>query len=297
MVLLAGSELQGLPTPKSGKVREVYDLGDQLLIVSTDRISAFDVIMANGIPDKGRVLNQMSLFWFEQLADVVPNHVLSGTNDDLKAAAPECWQQLSGRAMLARKASVIPIECVVRGYMSGSLLKEYRSLGGEVLGLRLPDGLVDGSQLTTPIFTPATKAEEGHDENISMKEAANLVGVELAGMLENVSLALYVRASEFARARGLILADTKFEFGLCEDGLLWIDEALTPDSSRYWDAALWKPGGPQPSFDKQFVRDYLESIAWDKTPPGPELPADVVSKTREKYLDAYRMITGRELLS
>jgi len=296
-VLLAGSELQGLPTPKSGKVREVYDLGDQLLIVSTDRISAFDVIMANGIPDKGRVLNQMSLFWFEQLADVVPNHVLSGTNDDLKAAAPECWQQLSGRAMLARKASVIPIECVVRGYMSGSLLKEYRSLGGEVLGLRLPDGLVDGSQLTTPIFTPATKAEEGHDENISMKEAANLVGVELAGMLENVSLALYVRASEFARARGLILADTKFEFGLCEDGLLWIDEALTPDSSRYWDAALWKPGGPQPSFDKQFVRDYLESIAWDKTPPGPELPADVVSKTREKYLDAYRMITGRELLS
>lgn len=296
-MLLAGSELQGLPTPKSGKVREVYDLGDQLLIVSTDRISAFDVIMANGIPDKGRVLNQMSLFWFEQLADVVPNHVLSGTNDDLKAAAPECWQQLSGRAMLARKASVIPIECVVRGYMSGSLLKEYRSLGGEVLGLRLPDGLVDGSQLTTPIFTPATKAEEGHDENISMKEAANLVGVELAGMLENVSLALYVRASEFARARGLILADTKFEFGLCEDGLLWIDEALTPDSSRYWDAALWKPGGPQPSFDKQFVRDYLESIAWDKTPPGPELPADVVSKTREKYLDAYRMITGRELLS
>lgn len=297
MVLLAGTELQGLPAPKSGKVREVYDLGDQMLIVSTDRISAFDVIMANGIPDKGRVLNQMSLFWFEQLADVVPNHVLSGADDDLQAVAPECWQQLSGRAMLTRKASVIPIECVVRGYMSGSLLKEYRASGGSVHGLVLPDGLVDGSQLETPIFTPATKAEEGHDENISMKEAANLIGVELAGMLESISLALYVRASEFASSKGLILADTKFEFGLCEDGLIWIDEALTPDSSRYWDAASWKPGGPQPSFDKQFVRDYLESIHWNKTPPGPELPAEVVARTREKYLDAFRMITGKDLPS
>lgn len=285
----------GLAEPRRGKVREVYDLGDSLLIVATDRISAFDVVMANGIPDKGRILNQMSAFWFERLADVCPNHVLS--TDDAQIARRIGFDDpaLLGRTTLAKKAKPLSIECVARGYLAGSLYKEYRAAGGRIHGLELPEGLLESGALPAPIFTPATKAQEGHDENISFEEAANRVGRETAETVREWTLELFRRASEHAADQGLILADTKFEFGETDDGLIWIDEALTPDSSRFWEASLYKPGGPQPSYDKQFVRDYLESIAWDKRPPGPTLPPEVVEKTREKYREAYERITGRAL--
>lgn len=286
--------LPGLPPPRKGKVREVYDLGDCLLIVATDRISAFDVIMANGIPDKGRVLNLMSAFWFDRLSDVCPNHVISVSDEEI-AARLGPGLGLHGRSMLARKARPLSIECVARGYLSGSLWKEYRASGGSVHGLALPAGMLESGRLPEPIFSPATKAETGHDENISFREAADRVGLETAETVRDWTLELYGRAAEYALSRGLILADTKFEFGETDDGLILIDEALTPDSSRYWDAALYRPGGAQPSFDKQFVRDYLESIGWDKRPPGPTLPDEVVAKTREKYLEAYERITGRSL--
>ena len=295
MAELLHTALHGLPPPRVGKVREVYDLGDSVLIVATDRISAFDAVMANGIPDKGRVLNQLSAFWFDRLARVCPNHVISVDDEVIAARLPRPQPEIRGRATLARKATPLSIECVVRGYLAGSLFKEYRASGGNVHGLALPDGLLDGSRLGEPLFTPATKAQEGHDENISFAQAVDLVGKEVAEQARDWSISLYLAAELHAEHCGLILADTKFEFGVTDDGLIWIDEALTPDSSRYWDASLYQPGQAQPSFDKQFVRDYLESSGWDKLPPGPELPPEIVAQTRAKYLEAYRLLTGHDL--
>lgn len=292
MALLT-ADLPSLGLPRTGKVREVFDLGDQLLIVTTDRISAFDVVMANGIPDKGRILNQMSAFWFKRFEADVPHHVVSTDDRDVAKIVGGFRSDLKGRCTVARKATPLTIECVARGYIAGSLFKEYRKGGGKIHGLDLPDGLSDGSRLPEPIFTPATKAESGHDQNISFAEAADRVGSDVAVQVRDWTLMLYSRAAEHAAKAGLILADTKFEFGLTDNGLIWIDEALSPDSSRYWEASLYKPGGPQPSFDKQFVRDYLETLDWDKTPPGPELPNHVVAATRAKYIEAYERVTGQ----
>jgi phosphoribosylaminoimidazole-succinocarboxamide synthase len=283
---------------RTGKVRDVYDLGDRLLIVATDRISAFDYVLGSGIPDKGRILTQLSAFWFELLHDIVPNHVLSLDTADFPATARPYAAQMAGRTMLVRRTTPVPIECVARGYLSGSGWKEYRE-HGTVCGLRLPGGLVESSRLPEPIFTPATKAESGHDINISAEQAAALVGTATIERLRAVTLALYARAARHAESKGIILADTKFEFGWTgapgASDLILIDEALTPDSSRFWPLAEHRPGGPQPSYDKQFVRDYLEAIAWNKQPPVPVLPDDVVQRTRAKYLEAFRLLTGREL--
>jgi phosphoribosylaminoimidazole-succinocarboxamide synthase len=285
-----------LPTAR-GKVRDIYDLGDQLLIVASDRLSAFDVVLPTGIPDKGRVLTQLSLFWFDLLKDVIPNHVLSAT--EFPAAFAAYRDELAGRSMVVRKTRPLPIECVVRGYISGSGWKDYRATG-KICGIALPSGLQESDRLPEPIFTPATKAVNGHDENISLDQAVELVGGELAERVRDVSIDIYRRAAAYAEPRGILLADTKFEFGLLKNSsgseeLMWIDEALTPDSSRFWPAAQYKPGGPQPSFDKQFVRDYLERIRWPKVAPGPELPDDVLAATRAKYREAYRILVGHEL--
>ena len=292
MKVLTATQFAGLVPSARGKVRDIYDLGDKLLIVATDRLSAFDVILPTAIPDKGRVLTQLSLFWFNLLKDVIPNHVLSAT--DFPAPFDEFRDDLAGRSMIVRKAQPLPIECVVRGYVSGSAWKDYRTTG-KVCGIALPTGLRESDRLPEPIFTPATKAAAGHDENISFERAASLIGEKLAEKARAVSLEIYRRATAYAEPRGVILADTKFEFGLQNGDLIWIDEALTPDSSRFWPAAQYRPGGPQPSFDKQFVRDYLERIHWPKTPPGPELPAEVVAATRAKYREAFRILAGREL--
>lgn len=293
---LLHTAIHGLPAPRIGKVREVYDLGDSMLIVATDRISAFDVVMANGIPDKGCILNQMSAFWFDKLADVCPNHVISVDDSEIAARCSSPQPELKGRTMLAKKAKPLTIECVARGYISGSLFKEYRAQGGEVHGLDLPENLVESAMLPEPIFTPATKAEEGHDENISFTQAVDRVGWETAELVKQWTLELYRRAAEHAFTKGLILADTKFEFGETEDGIILIDEVLTPDSSRYWNASSYEPGHAQPSYDKQYVRDFLETLNWDKTPPGPTLPPDVVANTRAKYVQAYELVTGNEFL-
>lgn len=303
MAATLSTTIPGLPPPRHGKVREVYDLGDRLLIVATDRISAFDVVMANGIPDKGRILNQMSAFWFDRFREICPHHLLATDRAGVEAAVgavagrPVDAQEhdLSGRAAIAKKARPLPIECVARGYLAGSLYKEYRREGRHVHGLDLPEGLQDGSRLPSPIFTPATKAEMGHDQNLSWAQAVDLVGMETAAQVRQWTLEIYRRASDYALQKGLILADTKFEFGETDDGLIWIDEALTPDSSRFWVASEYAPGGPQQSYDKQFVRDYLESIDWDKSPPGPALPDEIVAKTRAKYLEAFELIVGRPL--
>lgn len=292
MRVVRETNFAGISPAARGKVRDIYDAGDKLLIVATDRLSAFDVILPTPIPDKGRVLTQLSLFWFDLLRDVVPNHVVSGT--ELPAAFDAYREDLAGRSMLVRKTEPLPIECVVRGYVSGSGWKDYQATG-KICGIALPVGLRESDRLPEPIFTPATKAATGHDENISFERAASLVGHERARRVREISLEIYRRAAVYAEPRGILLADTKFEFGLLNDELIWIDEALTPDSSRFWPAAQYQPGGPQPSFDKQFVRDYLESIHWPKTPPGPELPPEVVSATRGKYREAYRILTGREL--
>jgi len=292
MRVVRETKFAGISPAARGKVRDIYDIGDKLLIVATDRLSAFDVILPTPIPDKGRVLTQLSLFWFDLLRDVIPNHVLSAT--DFPAPFDNYRDDLAERSMLVRKTVPLPIECVVRGYVSGSGWKDYRA-SGQICGIALPSGLRESDRLPEPIFTPATKAATGHDENISFERAASLVGSERARQVRDVSLEIYRRAATYAEPRGILLADTKFEFGLLNDELIWIDEALTPDSSRFWPAAQYKPGGPQPSFDKQFVRDYLESIHWPKTPPGPELPAEVVAATRGKYREAYRILTGREL--
>ncbi len=290
---LLHTALTALPPPKIGKVREVYDLGDELLIIATDRISAFDVVMANGIPDKGAILTQISRFWFDLLGAVIPNHFIS---DDLSAIENKIGgkhPELAQRSTLAKKAKVIPIECVARGYLTGSLYKEYQELGSHVHGMNLPKGLPDGSALPEPLFSPATKAEEGHDENISFQQMAKQVGQETAEYLKGKTLELYNLAASHALKHGIILADTKFEFGETKDGIILIDEVLTPDSSRFWDASLWKPGQAQASFDKQFVRDYLESIHFNKQPPGPSLPPMIVEQTRAKYLEAYAKIVGK----
>jgi phosphoribosylaminoimidazole-succinocarboxamide synthase len=282
----------GLPPTARGKVRDIYDLGDHLLIVATDRLSAFDVVMPTPIPDKGRVLTQLSLFWFNLLRDVIPNHVLSSTA--FPAPFDKYTDELAGRSMLVRKTRPLPIECVARGYLSGSGWKEYRA-SGSVCGIPLPAGLRESDKLPGPIFTPATKATSGHDENIPFERVASLLGNDLADRVRSVTLEIYRRAAAYAEPRGILLADTKFEFGVLNGELMWIDEALTPDSSRFWPASQYQPGGPQPSFDKQYVRDYLEHIRWPKSPPGPELPDDVVAGTRAKYREAYRILVGHEL--
>jgi len=292
MAALRETNFPNLAPSARGKVRDIYDLGDQLLIVATDRLSAFDVVMPTPIPDKGKVLTQISLFWFDLLKDVIPNHVLYA--DNFPAPFDSYRDQLAGRSMLVRKTNPLPIECVVRGYLSGSGWKEYTATG-KVCGIALPPGLRESDRLPEPIFTPATKAATGHDENISFDHAAYLVGRPLAEKVRAASLEIYSRAAAYAAPRGVILADTKFEFGQVKHELIWIDEALTPDSSRFWPASQYQPGGAQPSFDKQFVRDYLERIRWRKTPPGPELPPDVVAATRAKYREAYRLLVGHEL--
>ena len=292
MSVMQQTNFPGLTPAARGKVRDIYDLGDKLLIVATDRLSAFDVVMPTPIPDKGKVLTQLSLFWFRLLKDVIPNHVLSAT--EFPAPFDAHREELAGRSMVVKKTQPLPIECVVRGYVSGSGWKDYKATGA-ICGIPLPAGLVESDKLPDPIFTPATKATSGHDENISFERAASMIGRELAEKVRAVSIEIYKRAAEYAAPRGILLADTKFEFGLLNGELIWIDEALTPDSSRFWPAAEYKPGGAQPSFDKQFVRDYLEQIRWPKTPPGPELPADVVAATRAKYREAYRILVGREL--
>jgi len=288
---LLETSLPGATLWKRGKVRDVYDLGDRLLVVATDRLSAFDVVLPTPIPGKGILLTQMSLFWFELLKDVMPHHVLTA---DVDLYPVELWRfrdQLEGRSMLVVKTDVLPVECVVRGYITGSGFKDYvRS--GAVCGIRLPAGLRDSDRLQPAIFTPATKAETGHDENISYETMAATVGRERAAEARRVSLELYERARAHAEARGIILADTKFEFGVRDGRLIWIDEALTPDSSRFWPRDAYAPGRSQPSFDKQFVRDYLETLDWDKQPPGPELPPEVVARTVEKYVEAYDRLRG-----
>jgi len=292
MKVLRETQFAGLSPSARGKVRDIYDLGDKLLIVATDRLSAFDVILPTPIPDKGRVLTQLSLFWFDLLKDVIPNHVISAT--EFPAPFDKFRDELAGRSMLVQKTNPLPIECVIRGYVSGSGWKDYLTTG-KICGIALPNGLFESSRLPEPIFTPATKAISGHDENIPFEQAEKMIGKDLAERVRAVSLELYRRASAYAEPRGIIVADTKFEFGVLSDELIWIDEALTPDSSRFWPAAHYSPGGPQASFDKQFVRDYLERMRWPKTPPGPELPPEVVDATREKYREAYRILTSREL--
>lgn len=295
MQAIAQTNFDGLTLFRRGKVRDVYDLGDALLIVATDRLSAFDVVLPDPIPMKGTVLTMISKFWFERTGQVVRNHVISTDVDEYPAACAPYAADLRGRSMLVRKTQPLAIECVVRGYLTGSGLKEYRKTQS-VCGIALPEGLVDGSMLPEPLFTPSTKAEVGHDENIDFEAAAGIVGRDLAEKARDLSIALYSHARDYAKERGIIIADTKFEFGVDADGeLILIDEALTPDSSRFWPMEGYEPGHAQPSFDKQYVRDYLESVNWDKTPPAPALPAEVIAKTTEKYLEAYRLVTGEEL--
>jgi phosphoribosylaminoimidazole-succinocarboxamide synthase len=286
------TDFPGLKLVSRGKVRDLYEVGADLLLVATDRLSAFDVVLPTPIPDKGRVLTQLSLFWFDTLGDIVPNHVLSGM--DFPAPASAYRQQLAGRSMLCRRTQPLPVECVVRGYLAGSGWKDYRA-AGKVCGVTLPPGLHESDRLPAPIFTPSTKATAGHDENISFDDVVARVGGDRAEQLRSISLQIYRRAAAYAEPRGILLADTKFEFGLIGPELIWIDEALTPDSSRFWPAQGYEPGRSQPSFDKQYVRDYLESIGWNKQAPGPQLPPDVVERTRAKYREAYRLLTGLEL--
>lgn len=278
---------------RRGKVRDVYDLGDQLLMVASDRISAFDVVMSEPIPDKGALLTQIAAYWFEQLTHIVPNHVLSMDVNTLDKCTDEEKHMLRGRSMVVRKTSPLPVECVVRGYLSGSGWKEYKA-SQTVCGIALPAGYVESSKLAEPIFTPATKAEEGHDENISFDVAAEILGYDVAVAVRDYSIALYNAASELVASKGLILADTKFEFGITDSGeIILIDEALTPDSSRYWLAESYAPGTSQMNFDKQMLRDWLESTPWDKTPPPPTLPDEVIQGTRAKYIEAFERITGQ----
>ncbi len=297
---LLETHLAGRAPISRGKVRDLYEVGDKLLIVATDRISAFDYILASGIPDKGRVLNQLSIFWFDLLREVVPTHFITARVADYPAALRAYAEQLEGRSMLVHRTRPVPIECVARGYLAGSGWKEYQQTGA-VCGIKLPAGLRESDTLPEPIFTPATKATTGHDINISFEETAAQIGRPLAERLRDLTLDIYRRASDYARSRGIIIADTKFEFGLpaeaskYDDKVVLIDEVLTPDSSRFWAVDTYAPGQPQPSFDKQFVRDYLERSGWDKQPPAPALPPDIVEATRQRYREAYRRLTGREL--
>ncbi|MGA8145339.1 MAG: phosphoribosylaminoimidazolesuccinocarboxamide synthase [Candidatus Acidiferrales bacterium] len=290
--VVSQTDFAGLKLRARGKVRDIYELGDRLLIVATDRLSAFDVILPTPIPDKGRVLTQLSLFWFEKLAKILPNHVISASNFSGELAPYAA--ALEGRAMLVQRTEPVPIECVVRGYISGSGWKDYQKTGS-ICGIALPAGLRESDRLPEPIFTPSTKATSGHDENISFDETVARIGRPLAEKLRDTSLAIYKSAAEYALARGIIIADTKFEFGMIGEELIWIDEALTPDSSRFWPGDQYVPGKPQPSFDKQYVRDYLERIGWNKQPPAPALPPDVVAATRDKYREAFQRVTGHAL--
>ena len=302
------TDIPGLTKFIQGKVRDVYDLGDALLVVATDRLSAFDVILPTGIPGKGRVLTALSEFWFEKTSHIVPNHFISGDMDVIGerlhsagvTVTADLISLLEGRTQLVQKCEALPLECVVRGYLDGSAWRDYQTLfghGGEVnlYGIPVPIGLRQGDPFPMPLFTPAAKAHTGHDTNVTFAEASEIIGADIAAQLSEVSLALYSSARDYAAERGIVIADTKFEFGLVNDKIILIDEALTPDSSRFWEASLYKPGKPQASFDKQFVRDYLETLDWDKTSPGPELPAEIVDKTAAKYADAYRRLTGQEL--
>ncbi|HIE09904.1 MAG TPA: phosphoribosylaminoimidazolesuccinocarboxamide synthase [Armatimonadetes bacterium] len=282
-----------LPLLFKGKVRDIYDLGDELLIVSTDRISAFDVVLPTPIPGKGKILNLLSAFWFERTKGIVPNHLITVKVEEFPEELREHAELLRDRAMLVRKAKRLPIECIVRGYLTGSGWRDYQRTG-QVCGIKLPPGLRHADKLPEPIFTPSTKAETGHDENITFERMCDIVGRDLAERMRELSLRIYEEASRYAESRGIIIADTKFEFGLVDGELILIDELLTPDSSRFWPADSYQPGKPQPSFDKQFLRDYLESLDWDKTPPGPELPPDVVEATRRRYIEAYERLTGKK---
>jgi phosphoribosylaminoimidazole-succinocarboxamide synthase len=292
--VLLETNLPGIKLFSRGKVRDVYELDDKLLVVATDRLSAFDVVMREGIPDKGRVLTQLSCFWFNRIKDEIPHHFITADVAEYPSALHAFADQLVGRSMLVEKAQPFPIECVVRGYLAGSGWKEYRS-AGMVCGIKLPAGLQEAARLDNPIFTPATKAQTGHDENITWEDAAVSVGNEAARKLRDLSLELYRKSREFAERQGIIIADTKFEWGLKDGQIILIDEVLTPDSSRFWPLHDYAPGKAQPSFDKQFVRDYLESLHWNKQPPPPPLPASVVEKTSEKYREAYRLLTGDSL--
>lgn len=289
-------DLPGIKKVNSGKVREMFEVGEHLLMVATDRISAFDVILPDAIAYKGKVLTQISKFWFERIAEegIVPHHLVTAVAAEFPSILSPFQDQLEGRSMLVRRCQPLPIECVVRGYMAGSGWKEYQETG-TICGISLPEGLTESDELPEPIFTPATKATTGHDENISFERAAEIVGEETAERVRELSLRIYSWARAYARERGIIICDTKFEFGIAGSQLLLIDEVLTPDSSRFWPASEYRPGRSQPSFDKQFIRDYLETLDWDKTPPGPELPPEIVQATTERYLEVYRQLTGEEL--
>ena len=293
--ILMNSDLPDLKLVNRGKVRELYDLGEHLLIVTSDRISAFDVIMDQGIPFKGQVLTAISLFWFEQMANLIPNHIVATEVNDFPAETHKYRDQLEGRSMLVKKAKPLPVECIVRGYISGSGWKEYQQQGS-ICGIDLPTGLQESAILPETIFTPSTKAELGdHDENISMAETVKLVGQQTAEKISDISRKIYTQAREFADTKGIIIADTKFEFGFFDDELIWIDEALSPDSSRFWPKDSYKPGGPQASFDKQFLRDYLETLDWGKVAPPPQLPETIVQQTSEKYREALFRLTGIQI--
>jgi len=287
------TDCPGLKLVNRGKVRDIYDVGEHLLIVTSDRISAFDVIMNEGIPGKGQVLTEISVFWFSMMQDIIPNHIVSTHVEEFPPAALAYRDQLEGRSMLVKKARPLPVECIVRGYISGSGWKEYQAKGS-ICGIPLPPGLKESDRLPEVIFTPSTKAELGeHDENIPFSKVEELCGAALAAQVRDTTIAIYERARSYAATKGIIIADTKFEFGLYNDQLLWIDEALTPDSSRFWPADQYQPGGPQPSFDKQFLRDYLETLDWGKKAPAPDLPAEIVRKTGEKYREALVRLTGK----
>lgn len=309
-MIVLNTQIDGINKHAQGKVRDVYDLGDSFLMIATDRLSAFDVVLPTGIPDKGKVLTQISLFWFEKTKNIIDNHVITADIDAILAKLGKCGvadpeqyrEMLDGRSMIVVKAQPTPIECVVRGYLAGSAWKEYsamrqKSSGGSIVlhGVELPDNMVESQKMPEPVFTPSTKETTGHDINISAERAREIVGEEIGTQLEAASLAVYKFASDYAAERGIIVCDTKFEFGIFEGNLIIIDEALTPDSSRFWAAADYVPGQSQPSFDKQFVRDYLLTLDWDKTYPGPELPEEIVKKTSDKYREAYKRIVGKEL--
>jgi phosphoribosylaminoimidazole-succinocarboxamide synthase len=295
MTALLTTNLGETPLLGRGKVRDLYAVDDALLLVATDRISAFDHVLATGIPGKGKILTQISLFWFELLSTLVPNHLITADVAEFPASLQPYADQLEGRSMLVKRAKMFPVECVARGYLTGSGWKEYRA-SKTVCGIPLPGGLLDGSRLPEPLYTPSTKGEAGtHDESISFAATEAAIGAADAAELKRLSLAIYKKAADHAESRGLILADTKFEFGRTADGIILADEVLTPDSSRFWEGSLWKPGGAQPSFDKQFVRDYLEQIHWNKQAPAPGLPDEVVERTQAKYLEAFRRLTQRDL--
>lgn len=290
------THIEGLPLFNRGKVRDVYDAGKHLLIVATDRLSAFDVVMPNPIPDKGRILTQISLHWFQKLADLVPNHLITVNIENFPSVCQEYAEVLAGRSMLVKKAKSLPVECIVRGYLSGSGWKDYQNTGA-VCGITLSKGLTESGKLPEPIFTPSTKAEAGtHDQNISLAQVKNLIGKEMAAKIAQLSLQLYKKASSLVEKKGIIIADTKFEFGVADGNLILIDEVLTPDSSRFWPLDQYQPGESQPSFDKQFVRDYLLSLHWNQKPPAPELPPEIIEKTRSKYIEAFERLTGKKFV-